>query len=299
LDEYHQQVASASTGISEPTDSSGQSPADWNTSGLSAEIMLVSLKQDFTVGITQDYSLWHNSWEVYIGRFVNASQDGIFLYDRNSGEGRLVEYSSKLQLAKFQFLHNLGGNWDVHTGDFSGQGQAQVLLYDPSSGNAQMLILKKDLSVANQVSYSNWNTNQVVYVGHFGMSTLSLMLYDPQKAQSTFLGFDSSLNVAHQVTVQSWDQNSQILVGSFLDRARCLEQHTCANGDDVLVLNRTTGMVQQYVFSFGNQFSIYDNRIQAYLREGTASAVSVFPIDASLFSLLSSQASVIHNEELY
>lgn len=295
LDAY-KQVAS---GTGEPTDTSGKTPSNWNTSGLSAKILLVSLKKDFSVGIIRDYSLWHNSWEVYINHFAAPNRDGIFLYDRNTGEGRLVEYTSDLQLSRFQFLHNLGGNWDVHTGDFGGQGQAQILLYDPSSGDARILTLKKDLSVDKQLDYPGWATNQVVYVGHFGLPTLSIMLYDPQQAQSTFIALDSSLSITHQVTVQSWDQNSQILVGAFLDRARCLEQHTCATGDDLLVLNRTTGTVGQYVFSFSNQFSVYDNRIQAYLREGIATTVRVFPVDESFFSLLSSEDSSIHNEELY
>lgn len=261
--------------------------------------MLVSLTKNFTVGTTQDYSLWHNSWEVYIGRFVNANRDGVFLYDRNSGEARLVSYTSQLQLANFQFLHNLGGNWEVHSGNFNGQSQAQILLYDPSSGDAQMLILKSNLAVAHQLDYTGWGTNQVLYVGHFGLPTLSIMLYDPQQAQSTFVAFDSSLNVAHQAMVQSWGQTSQILVGSFLDHSLCEEQHTCAGGDDLLVLDRTTGMVQQYVFSFGNLFNVYDNRIQGLMREGLVNTVTLFPIDASMFRLLSSVESTIHNEELY
>lgn len=297
-DAYNQNTA-ATTGSGEPVDTSGKSPTDWNTTGLSAEIMLVSLTKNFTVGTTQDYSLWHNSWEVYIGRFVNANRDGVFLYDRNSGEARLVSYTSQLQLANFQFLHNLGGNWEVHSGNFNGQSQAQILLYDPSSGDAQMLILKSNLAVAHQLDYTGWGTNQVLYVGHFGLPTLSIMLYDPQQAQSTFVAFDSSLNVAHQAMVQSWGQTSQILVGSFLDHSLCEEQHTCAGGDDLLVLDRTTGMVQQYVFSFGNLFNVYDNRIQGLMREGLVNTVTLFPIDASMFRLLSSVESTIHNEELY
>lgn len=261
--------------------------------------MLVSLTKNFTVGTTQVYSLWHNSWEVYIGRFVSADRDGLFLYDRISGEARLIEFSAKLELAQFQFIHSLGGNWEVHTGDFSGQGQAQILLYDPTSGDAQMLVLNKKLAVTTQLTYTNWGTGMVLYVGHFGLPTLSVMLYNPEQSQSTFIAFDPLLNVAHQAQVQSWGPGSQILIGSFLDHALCLEQHTCANGDDILVLNRPSGLVQQYVFSFGNQFSVYDNRIQGFLRNGTAATVSVFPVDSSLFSLLTSEDSTIHNEELY
>jgi hypothetical protein len=301
LDSYHQNPAStrSASGTGEPSDTSGKSPADWDTSGLSAEILLVSFTKNFTVGVSQDYSLWHNSWEVYIGRFLSPTQDGVFLYDRNVGEARLLGYSSKLQLVQFQFLHNLGGNWDVHTGNFNGQTQAQILLYDPTTGDAEMLTLKKDLAVEKQITYSSWGTNLVLYVGHFGLPTLSIMLYDPQLARSTFMAFDASLNVTHQAIVQSWDQNSQILIGAFLDRSLCLEQHTCASGDDILVLHRTTGMVQQYVFSFGNQFNIYDNRIQAFLRDGLTTTASMLPVDASLFRLFTSEESTIHNEELY
>lgn len=286
-------------GNGEPVDSGGKSPASWSAAGLTADIMLISLDKDFTVKTTQEYSLWHNSWEVYVGRFVNANRDGLFLYDRLSGEARLVEYSSKLEVSQFQFLHNLGNNWEVHTGDFSGQGQAQILLYDPTSGDAQMLVLDSKLKVVNQPSFSGWSAGAVLYVGHFGLPTLSVMLYNPQQSQSMFIAFDTTLGIVHQATVQSWGPNMQILIGSFLDHALCLQQHTCANGDDILVLNRQSGQVQQYIFSFGNQFSVYDNRIQGFLRDGMASTVNVFPIDASLFSLLTSEDSTIHNEELY
>lgn len=301
LDSFQQNPSSAATpsGTGEPGDTSGQSPAEWATSGLSAEIRLVSFTKNGGVGVSQDYSLWHNSWEIYIGRFLSPTRDGVFLYDRTVGEARVVGFSAKLQLAQFRFLHNLGGNWDVHTGSFNGQIQAQILLYDPGTGDAQMLTLKKDLTVDKQITYASWGTDLVLYVGHFGLPTLSVMLYDPQLARSTFLAFDTSLNIVHQAIIQTWDQNSQILVGAFLDRSLCLTQHTCASGDDILVLNRTTGMVQQYVFSFGNLFNIYDNRIQAYLRDGMAMVASMFPVDASLFRLLSSEASTIHGEELY
>jgi hypothetical protein len=301
LDSFHRNPSGSSVTSStgEPTDTSGQSPADWSTSGLSAEMRLVSFTKNFTVGVNQDYSLWHNSWEIYIGRFLSPTHDGVFLYDRNVGEARLLGYSSKLQMTQFRFLHNLGGSWDVHMGSFNGQTQAQILLYNPGTGDAQMLTLKKDLTVDKQVTYAAWGTNLVLYVGHFGLPTLSVMLYDPQSARSTFLAFDASLNIVHQAIIQTWDQNSQILVGAFLDRSLCLEQHACASGDDILVLNRTSGMVQQYMFSFGNLFSIYDNRIQAYLREGMTMTASMLPVDASRFRLLTSEESTIHGEELY
>lgn len=117
------------------------------------------------MGATQDYTFWHNSWEVSVRRLVNTNQDGIFLYDRNVGEACLLSFTSHLQLAHFQFLHGLGGTWEVHTGDFTDQGQAQILLYDPSSGDARMLVLKPDLSVVTQLDYTGWETGQVLLRG--------------------------------------------------------------------------------------------------------------------------------------
>jgi hypothetical protein len=286
-------------GTGEPQDTSGQAPADWQSSGLTAELFLVSFTNQFAVGTTQDYSSWHNSWEIYVGSFVNADQDGLFLYDRNVGEGRLVSFSSNLTLASFQFLHNLGGNWEVHVGDFAGQGQAQILLYDATTGDAQILLLKKDLSVANEFSYYDWGSGQVLYVGHFGMSTLSVMLYDPQQAQSTFVAFDASLNIVHQYTAASWGQNQQILLGSFFNSQLCPTRQACAAGDDILVLNRANGEMQQYVFAFGNQFQVFDNRSQGFLRDGVQVQESVLPVDSTLFTLFNSLDTTIRNEELY
>jgi hypothetical protein len=81
LDSFHRNPSGSSVTSStgEPTDTSGQSPADWSTSGLSAEMRLVSFTKNFTVGVNQDYSLWHNSWEIYIGRLQSPTHDGDFL----------------------------------------------------------------------------------------------------------------------------------------------------------------------------------------------------------------------------
>jgi hypothetical protein len=101
------------------------------------------------------------------------------------------------------------------------------------------------------------------------------------------------------VTVQSWDQHWQILVGAFLDRSRCLARGNCTAGDDILVLDRQTGRMQQYVFSFGNQFTVYDNRVQAFLREGEGAAQHLVSVDTSTFSLLATLETTIQQEELY
>jgi hypothetical protein len=125
------------------------------------------------------------------------------------------------------------------------------------------------------------------------------MLYNVHIGQSTFIAFDSALRIIYKYTVASWDQNSQILVGSFLDRSRCLASHTCGNGDDILVLNRKTGEAKQFIFSFGNHFKVFDNRTQAFLREGVTSKPALSTVDASTFSMISTLDTSIHNEELY
>jgi len=174
-----------------------------------------------------------------------------------------------------------------------------VLLYDPSSGDAQIEILKSDLSLSDRRGFSGWGANQALYVGHFGTPTLNVMLYDPQTLQSTFIAFDASLIVKHQITMPAWDNRWQVLIGAFLDRSRCLAAHNCSTGDDILVLNRQTGQMQQFVFSFGTQYRVIDNRSQGYVRTGAASTPSLTPLDASNFSLLTTLSTTIRGEELY
>jgi hypothetical protein len=264
-----------------------------------ANAQVLDFNQDFSVRNLQQYTLLNNAWEVYVGRFVNANQDGLFLYDRSAGQARVVSFDSKLQVSHYHDMQDLAGNWEVYSGDFNGSGRAQALLYDPSSGNAQFLIFSPDLSLANQKSYSGWGTNLALYVGHFGTSTLIVMLYDPEAAKRTFVAFNNSLEVTHQYQVSIWDQRWQILVGSFVDRSRCLASGNCTTGDDILVLNRQTGQIQQYVFSFGRQYRVFDNRSQAFLREGLAANANLGPVDTTSFSLLGTLDSSIRGEELY
>lgn len=211
----------------------------------------------------------------------------------------MLDFNSAMAVQDFQGLHNLNGNWVVSSGDFNGSGRAQLLLYDPSSGDAQFLTFNQNLSLANQITQSSWGTNMVLYAGHFGTSALSVMLYDPQAGESTFIAFDASLQIAHQYTTQTWDQNWQVLVGAFVDRSRCITADTCTNGDDILVLNRQTGQLEQYVFAFGRKFAIYDNRIQSFVRDGAASTTYLSTVDTTTFSLISTLKTNIRDEELY
>jgi hypothetical protein len=262
-------------------------------------VNVVNFDQNFKVLHFQQYTLLDNSWEVYVGSFVSTTHDALFLYDRTLGEGRLLSFDANLHISHYQPIHNLDANWEVHSGDFMGAGRSQVLLYDPSTGDAQIEVLKSDLSVADQKSFSGWGINQALYVGHFGTPTLNVMLYDPQAVQSTFIAFDTSLTVDHQFTVSGWDNRWQVLIGAFLDRSRCLAAHNCSMGDDILVLNRQTGQMQQFVFSFGTQYQVVDNRSQGYTRNGVATMPSLIPVDASNFSLLSTLSTTIRDEELY
>lgn len=260
---------------------------------------MLDFNRDFSVHNLQQYAFLNNAWEVYVGRFVNANQDGLFLYDRAAGSARVVSFDSKLQVSHYHDMQELAGNWEVYSGDFNGSGRAQVLLYDPGSGNAQFLVFSADLSRADHKNYSGWGTNLALYVGHFGASTLSVMLYDPQAAKSTFVAFDNALEVTHQYQVSSWDQRWEVLVGAFIDRSRCLASGNCVTSDDILVLNRQTGQIQQYVFSFGRQYQVFDNRSQAFLREGVAANENLGPVDTASFSLLGILETSIRGEELY
>ncbi|MGZ3630244.1 MAG: CHAP domain-containing protein [Ktedonobacteraceae bacterium] len=280
-------------------DLSGSELQGWEMQGRLRNIFVFNFRKNFSINQQQQYTLWHDTWEVYVGRFVNPHQDGIFLYDRIAGEARIMSFNGQLIVTQYQEIHNLVGNWEVHSGNFNNSGHAQILLYDPSSGDAQFLVFGSDLSLANQKNMSGWGTNRVLYIGHFGLPSLSIMLYNPHLGQSTFMAFDSSLRITDKYTISTWDQNSQILVGSFLARSRCLASHTCSSGDDILVLNRKTGQAKQYVFSFGNHFKVFDNRTQSFLREGATSKPFLSTVDASSFSLMSTLDTSIHNEELY
>ena len=114
-------------------DLSGGASVDTQSLGLFPNVVLVSFKSDFSINQQQEYTLMHDSWEVYIGRFDSVNQDGLFLYDRTAGEARIMDFTSKLLVNHYQTLPGLTGNWDIHTGDFNGSGRAQVLLYDPGT----------------------------------------------------------------------------------------------------------------------------------------------------------------------
>jgi hypothetical protein len=278
---------------------SGSPLQEWEKQGRSANVFLLSFDEKLNVRKQQQYTLWHATWEVYTGHFVGPDHDGLFLYDRISGEGRLLDFDEQMQVIHYQELHNVAGNWSVYSGDFTSSGRSQLLLYDPGNGHAQILSFKSDLTVAAQKNYTDWDTNKVLYIGHFGMPNLSVMLYDSQIGQSVFLAFDTSLQIVHQYIVKTWDQRWQILVGAFLDRSRCVRDGDCPQGDDILVLNRQTGQLEQYVFSFGREFKVYDNRIRSFVRYGIASRQYLDTVDTTTFSLVTTVNTSIRDEELY
>ena len=280
-------------------DLSGGATVDTQSLGLSPNIMLVSFKSDFSVNQQQSYTLMHDSWEVYVGHFVNAHQDGLFIYDRIVGEGRIMDFTKNLQVKDFQPVLNLESNWEVHTGDFNGTGRSQLLLYDPGSGAMEFLAFAPNLSLAKRVDDAGVKPGMVLYVGRFGLPTLSIMLYSPTAGSSTFMAFNAAFRVARQQTVASWDQHWQVLIGAFLDRSTCLANHSCVAGDDILALNRKTGKVQRFVFTFGNTYHVYDNRSQSFLRDGVAIAPSLTVVNASTFDMTGTLQTGVTNEELY
>jgi len=65
------------------------------------------------------------------------------------------------------------------------------------------------------------------------------------------------------------------------------------------VLNRSTGRIYQFVFTFGNQYKVYDNRSQSFLREGATSQPALTTVNASSIDLLTTLDTGITNQELY
>ena len=296
--------ALASTIAATPPPGPGDDLSGTNVSDLSStrpppNILLLSFSSDLHLEQQQAYRLMHDAWEVYVGRFVNPHQDGLLLYDRTAGQARLLDFTSALLVNHDQSLTMPAGNWDIHSGDFNASGRAQVLLYDPGTGDLQFLALAPDLSLATQVDDAGLTTGQVLYVGHFGLPALSVMLSDPAAGQNTFLAFDASLHIAHQVTVAGWDHHWQVLIGAFLDRSACQAAPPCTTVDDVLVLNRQSGQLRQYRFTFGNKYRVFDNRLQAFLRDGIVITARLQTVETSSFQWQASLDASITTEELY
>ncbi len=298
----YNRFADASVPVSvDATNKGGLKLGQWYTSGRTANAVILDFNADFSVRHIQQYTQWHNSWEVYVGRFKSATQDGVFLYDRSIGEARVMDFSDTMLINDYQEMHNLVGNWQIFSGDFNGSGRSQVMLYDPSEGRGGFLLFGSDLSLVKQYNYTGWKPNEVFYVGHFGTDRMNAMLYDPQEGTSTFIVFDNAFKITHIYTVQSWDQHWQILIGAFVNRSSCATDANCLQDDDILVLNRTTGQMEQYSFIFGRQYEVLDNRSQAFVRAGLddSFAARLQPIDTTTFKSVASFYTSINGEELY
>jgi hypothetical protein len=75
----------------------------------------------------------------------------------------------------------------------------------------------------------------------------------------------------------------------------------CLQDDDILVLNRRTGQMEQYSFIFGRQYQVLDNRSQAFVRAGLDDgfAARLQPIDTTSFKSVATFSTNISGEELY
>ncbi len=210
-----------------------------------------------------------------------------------------MDFSTALAINDYQEIHDLSGNWQVFSGDFNGSGRAQVMLYEPSRGMGAFLVLGPDLSLVRRQDYSGWTPNEVFYVGHFGTNRLNAMLYDPQAGTSTFIVFNDELKILTLHTVHSWDQHYQILVGAFVNRSTCITNGNCGKGDDILVLNRTTGQIQQFAFTFGRKYQVVNNVARPYTPDGFASTREYKTVDTTTFKIVGTFNTSIKDEELY
>ncbi|GCE46822.1 CHAP domain-containing protein [Thermosporothrix hazakensis] len=274
---------------------------EWEKQGRQPNVILLDFDKDLKVQHRQVYTLWHSSWEVYTGRFLSHEQDGVFLYDRISGKGRMIGFNDQLGLRYAKNVKDIKGNWMVYSGDFLNTGRAQLLLYDPENGHARILGFNPKLTLEKTKTFTDWDSHLVLYVGHFGTPALGVMLYDPQEGRSTFMTFDASLQVKQMYVTKSWDERYQILIGAFVDRSHCTKQteKECLQQDAILVLNRETGKMQYYVFSFGRKVKVFDNRVRAFERHGIASEQYIETKDTTTFDLISTIQTSIKDEELY
>jgi len=74
------------------SDGGGSTASGPGTRSATANVLVLDFNPDLSIRHVQPYTLSQNSWEVYVGRFVNPSQDGIFLYDRTTGEARIMRF---------------------------------------------------------------------------------------------------------------------------------------------------------------------------------------------------------------
>ncbi|HCI81047.1 MAG TPA: hypothetical protein DHW02_15320 [Ktedonobacter sp.] len=285
-----------------PSASSPQTTLDqWNASNRTATVVLLDFNSDLSVHHLQQYTYWHNSWEVYIGRYKNTNQDGVFLYDRSIGEARIMDFSPDLTINDYTELHDLKGNWQIFSGDFNGSGRAQVMLYEPSKGLGAFLVFNSDLTLQRRQDYTGWTPNEVFYVGHFGTDRLNAMLYDPQKGTSTFIVFNDALKILTLHTVQSWNSNWQILIGAFTGNSICMSSANCKQDDDILALNRTNGQIQQFAFTFGGQYKEINNRARAFeqLHKKGSLGSDLVTVDTTSFQTVATFDTSIRGEEVY
>jgi len=76
---------------------------------------------------------------------MRSQQDDLLLYDRLSGEARLLDFDTQIQVVHALEIEHLVGNWLITCGDLIGQGRAQVVLYGPGNGDAHLLAFAADL----------------------------------------------------------------------------------------------------------------------------------------------------------
>ena len=285
-----------------PSASTPQTSLDqWYASNRTATVVLLDFNADLSVHHLQQYTYWHNSWEVYIGKYKTSNQDGVFLYDRSIGEARIMDFSTDLTINDYTELHDLKGNWQIFSGDFNGSGRAQVMLYEPSKGLGAFLVFNSDLTLQRRQDYTGWTPNEVFYVGHFGTDRLNAMLYDPQKGTSTFIVFNNALKILTLHTVQSWNSKWQILIGAFTSNSVCATNTSCKQDDDILALNRTNGQIQQFAFTFGNQYKEINNRARAFeqLHKSSSLGSELITVDTTSFKTVATFDTSIHGEEVY
>ncbi len=194
-----------------------------------------------------------------------------------------LDFDQNFQVLHFQQYTLMDNNWEVYTGGFVNSNQDGLLLYDRVLRDVRLLGFDSNLHITHNQPIHNVDGNWEVFSGDFkGAGRSQVLFYNPIGGNAQILTLKTDLSLADTKNYTGWGTN-----------------HNCSTGDDILVLNRRTGQLEQFVFSFGNQYQVDDTRSQGFVRSRVAPMDSLTSIDASSFSLLTTLNTSIRGEELY
>ncbi len=192
-------------------------PTDWQHLHRTAILTLIEYNQYLSVKQEASFTHWHNTWEIQPGHF-GAEQDGLFLFDRQAGEARILTFTPQMRIAHSYSAHHWNTRWEVYLDNFTGEGWDSLLLFDRAAGIARLLAFTPALKVERSATYTGWARGWAFYPGVWGgtnPSSTGLFLYDQQQGQAAFVAFGPQLRLTAQKTYEGWRHTWKVFVGRF------------------------------------------------------------------------------------